>query len=156
MRKTPGPFAAGGEFVAAHTAESVQEILKEVNGMRDADVTDAELSRAKDQLAKSFPARFATRAQTAGLLAEVAVYGLPPTWLADFTKKVAAVTKDDVRRVARKYLTPETLTIVVVGDAKTLKDKLEKVAPVELRDVEGNPIADATPAKPSPAPAGKD
>src|SRR5204862_4149992 len=56
-RKVPGPFSAGGEFVAAHTAESVGEILKELNGMPDADVTDAELARATDQIVKSFPAR---------------------------------------------------------------------------------------------------
>jgi zinc protease len=151
-RKAPGPLLASGEFVAAHTAESVQEILKEVNGMRDADVTDAELSRAKAQIMKSFPARFATRSAVAAQLAEVAVYGLPPTYLADYTSKVAAITKDDVRRVARKYLTPDKLTIVVVGDQKSLRDKLEKVAPVELRDLEGNPIPSAEPPKPSAAP----
>ena len=80
-RKTPGPFSAGGEFVAAHSAESVGEILKEVNGMRDADVTDAELARARDQITKSFPARFATRGQVAAQLAELAVYGLPDSYL---------------------------------------------------------------------------
>ncbi len=155
-RKTPGPFSAGGEFVAAHTAESVQEIIKEINGMRDADVTDAELARAKDQLIKSFPARFATRAAIANQLAEIAVYGLPATYLADYTKKVAAVTKDDVRRVARRYLLPDKLTIVVVGDATSLRDKLEKIAPVELRDVEGNPLRSAEAPKAAPPPGGGD
>jgi zinc protease len=153
-RKTPGPFSAGGEFVAAHSAESVGEILKEVNGMRDADVTDAELMRARDQIAKSFPARFATRGQTAAQLAEIAVYGLPDSYLADYTKKIRAVTKDDVRRVARKYLDPGHLSIVVVGDQKSLADPLAKIAPVELRDVEGNPIATATPEV-APAGGGK-
>jgi zinc protease len=126
--------------------------------MRDADVTDAELARAKDQLVKSFPARFATRAAVANQLAEIAVYGLPANYLADYTKKVAAVTKDDVRRVARKYLLPDKLTIVVVGDATSLRDKLEKIAPVELRDVEGNPLPAAEPPKPTipSGPAGGD
>lgn len=139
-RKTPGPFSAGGEFVAAHTAESVEEILKEISAMRDADVTDTELARAKDQVIKSFPARFATRAQLSAQLAEVAVYGLPNDYLATYAKKVAAVTKDDVRRVARKLLDPARLTIVVVGDQRTLKDPLSKIATVELRDLEGNPL----------------
>jgi zinc protease len=139
-RKTPGPLLAGGEFVAAHTAESVEEMLKELNGMRDADVTDAELARAKDQLTKSFPARFATRAVTSAQLADLAVYGLPDDYLATYTKKIAAVTKDDIRRVARKLLDPGRLTIVVVGDQKTLKDPLSKIGTVELRDLEGNPV----------------
>jgi zinc protease len=140
-RKVPGPFSAGGEFVAAHTAESVGEILKELNGMRDADVTDAELARAKDQIVKSFPARFATRSTVSAQLADVAVYGLPDTYLSEYARKLQAVSKDDVRRVARKYLDPQKLTIVVVGDQRSLKEPLGKVAPVELRDVDGNPVS---------------
>ncbi len=139
-RKTPGPFSAGGEFVAPHSADSVAEILKEISGMRDADVTDVELSRAKDQIVKSFPARFATRANVAAQLAELAVFGLPDSYVTDYTRKVAAVTKDDVRRVARKFIDPTHLTIVVVGDKKTLADPLAKLAPVEVRDLDGDPV----------------
>ena len=153
-RRTPGPFSAGGEFVAPHTADSVGEILKEINGLRDADVTDAELSRARDQITKSFPARFATRGQVAGQLAELAVFGLPDSYLTDYSKKIRAVTKDDVRRVARKYLDTGRLSIVVVGDQKTLLDPLAKIAPVELRDLDGNPIALVPPGSAPPAPTG--
>jgi predicted Zn-dependent peptidase len=137
-RKAPGPFSAGGEFVAAHTAESVGEILREINGMRDADVTDAELARAKDQISKSFPARFATRAAVANQLAEIAIYGLPDNYLREFTRKIMAVTKDDVRRVARKYLEPSRLAVVVVGDEKSLREPLAKFGTVETRDLDGN------------------
>ena len=136
-RRAPGPISAGGEFVALHTADSVAEILKELASMRDADVTDVELARAKDQIIKSFPARFATRANVAAQLAELAVFGLPDSYVTDYTRKIAAVTKDDVRRVARKYLDPNHLTIVVVGDRKTLAEPLAKLAPVEVRDLDG-------------------
>jgi predicted Zn-dependent peptidase len=139
-RRTPGPISAGGEFIALHTADSVREILKELANMRDADVTDVELARAKDQIIKSFPARFATRANVAAQLAELAVFGLPDSYITDYTKKVGAVTKADVRRVALKYLDPNRLTIVVVGDRKTLTEPLGKVAPVEERDLDGNPL----------------
>jgi predicted Zn-dependent peptidase len=141
-RRTPGPFSAGGEFVAPHSADSVAEILKEVNGLRDADVTDAELARAKDQIVKSYPARFATRANVAAQLAELAIFGLPDSYVTDYTAKIAAVTKADVRRVARKYLDPGKFTIVVVGDKKTVAEPLAKLAPVELRDLDGNPVPD--------------
>jgi len=150
-RKTPGPFSAGGEFVATHTADSVAEILKEVNTIRDTEVSDAELSRAKDQITKSFPARFATRAATSSQLAELAIYGLPDSYLKDYTRKIAAITKDDVHKMARKYLASDKLAIVVVGDQKSLKDGLARIAPVELRDLEGNvipvPVASETWAK---------
>ncbi|MEA2697288.1 MAG: zinc protease [Myxococcales bacterium] len=137
-RKAPGPISAVGEIVAAHTAESVGEILREINGMRDADVTDAELARAKDQISKSFPARFATRAAVGNQLAEIAIYGLPDNYLREFTRKIMAVTKDDVRRVARKYLEPSRLAVVVVGDEKSLREPLAKFGTVETRDLDGN------------------
>jgi zinc protease len=143
-RKTPGPFTAGGEFVAPHSADSVAEILKELNNIRDGDVTDAELARAKDQITKSFPARFATRASVAAQLAELAVFGFPDSYLTDYTRKIAAVGKDDVRRVARKYLDPAHLTIVVVGDRKSIEGPLAKLAPVEVRDLDGDPVGDGT------------
>jgi zinc protease len=141
-RRTPGPFSAGGEFVAAHTADAVGEILKEIGGMRDADVTDAELARAKDQVIKSFPARFATRANVAAQLAELAVFGLPDSYVTEYTSKIAAVTKADIRRVARRYLDPGRFTIVVVGDRKTNADPLGKIGPVEVRDLEGDPVSE--------------
>jgi zinc protease len=140
-RRTPGPFSAGGEFVAPHSADSVAEILKEVNGIRDSDVTDSELARAKDQIVKSFPARFATRVGAAAQLADLAVFGFPDSYWNDYTKKIAAVTKDDVRRVARKYLDPGHLTIVVVGDKSSIEGPLAKLAPVEVLDLDGDPVA---------------
>jgi zinc protease len=143
-RRTPGPFSAGGEFVAPHSADSVAEIMKELNNIRDGDVTDAELARAKDQIVKSFPARFATRQSVATQLAELAVFGFPDSYLADYTRKIAAVSKDDVRRVARKYLDPARLTVVVVGDRKSIEGPLAKLAPVELRDLDGEPVTAGT------------
>jgi zinc protease len=120
----------------------VAEILKELRLMRDSDVTEAELARAKDQIVKSFPARFATRANVAGQLAELAIFNLPDSYVTDYARRIAAVTKDDVRRVARKYFDPNRYTIVVVGDKKTLREPLAKLAPVEIRDLEGEPVPD--------------
>ena len=72
--------------------------------MRDADVTDVELARAKDQIIKSFPARFATRGNVAAQLAELAVFGLPDSYITDYTKKIAAVTQG--RRPPRRAQVP--------------------------------------------------
>jgi zinc protease len=149
-RKTPGPFSAGGEFVSPHSAASVEEIIKEIKEitmMREGDVTDAELGRAKDQMIKSFPARFATRASVVSQLAEIAVYGLPDSYLRDLPRKIAAVTKEDIRRMARKHLDPTRLTVVVVGDRKTLQEGLAKIARVELRDLDGEPLGPSPAAK---------
>lgn len=146
-RRTPGPWVAGGEFVAQHTAESVNAILKAVAQMREEEVSEKELQETKDEIIKGFPARFATVNQIAGQMATLAVYDLPPNELESFTKKVAAVTRADVKKAAQKYLRPGNLSIVVVGDQKAHEAALRKIAEVELRDVEGNPVGEKTAEK---------
>jgi predicted Zn-dependent peptidase len=140
MRRTPGPFSAGGEFVAAHTADAVAEILKEMRLMSTTEVSDEELARAKDNFIRSFPARFATRGSTAGVLAELAVYGLPDRFLTDYAKNIQSVTKAEIRRVAAKYLLTERAAIVVVGDRASQEAGLARLGPIEVRDLDGGPL----------------
>ena len=149
MRRMPGPASAGGEFVALHTADAVAEILKEMRTMATSEVTDEELARAKDNFTRAFPARFATRASTAALLAELAVYGLPDSFLTSYAKKIQAVTKSDVRRVAQRYLLNDKFVIVVVGDRATQEVALKRLGPVEVRDLDGNPLIAPAPAAPT-------
>lgn len=141
-RRTPGPWFAGGEFVAAHTADAVAAVVEHVKGMRNADVPDDELREVKDSLIKAFPARFATLGQIAGQIEALAVYDLPDDELAQFTKRIEAVTKQDVRRMAQTYFDPSHLAIVVVGDERTTLPELKKLAlgDVELRNVDGDLI----------------
>jgi zinc protease len=139
-RRTPGPWTAGGEFVAAHTAESVAEILKEVKSLRDEEVSDKELQDTKDELIKAFPARFATVNQIAAQMVTLAVYDLPDNELETYTRKIAAVTRAEVHKMAQKYLATEHMAIVVVGDQKSNEAALRKIADLELRDLEGNPL----------------
>lgn len=139
-RRTPGQWLCGGEFVAAHTAESVAEILREIRRLRDESVTDAELAEVKNEVTKAFPARFSTVNQLAAQMASLAVYDLPDNEFDSFTRKVSAVTKADVRKMAQKYLQPEKMVIVVVGDQKSNQADLGKLAELELRDLDGLPV----------------
>ena len=79
----------------------------------------------------------------AAQLAELAVFGLPDSYLTDYTaqdRRGHARTTSAGWRASTS--TRRTLTIVVVGDKKTLAEPLAKLAPVELRDLDGDPIAD--------------
>jgi zinc protease len=139
-RRAPGPWTVAGEFVAAHTAESVVEIGKEIERLRTDEVTDKELGETKDEIIGAFPARFATAAQLASQMAMLAVYDLPPGELDGLPARIAAVSKDDVKRMARKYLRPDNLLTVVVGDRASNEPALKKLAEVERRDLDGNLI----------------
>jgi zinc protease len=139
-RRFVGPWTVRGEFVAAHTADSVREIIDEIEKLRTDDVTDKELAETKDELIGAFPARFATARLLASQMAALAVYGLPPTELDGFVAKIAAVDKSQVRKMAQKYFRPDHLLTVVVGDRAGNEAALRKLAEVEQRDLDGNLI----------------
>jgi zinc protease len=139
-RRATGPWTVGGEFVAAHTADAVEEILKEIEKLRSNEVTDKELAETKDEIIGAFPARFATASQLASQMTALAVYDLPPTELDGFVAKIAAVDKAQVQKMARKYFRPDNLLIVVVGDRTSNESPLRKIAEVERRDLDGNLI----------------
>jgi zinc protease len=142
-RKQGGPWVVSGEFVAAHTADAVNEIIKEIEKLRAEDLTDKELGEVKDEIVGAFPARFATADQLASQMAGLSVYDLPPNELDTFTKKISAVTKADVRKTAQKYFRPDNLLIVVVGDRTSNESALRKIAEVERRDLDGAKIEPA-------------
>jgi zinc protease len=139
-RRSIGPWTVSGEFVAAHTADAVEEIVKEIEKLRAEDVTNKELAETKDEIIGAFPARFATAGQLASQMTALAVYDLPPTELDGFVAKIAAVNKELVRQTARKYFRPDNLLIVVVGDRASNEAALRKIAEVERRDLDGNLI----------------
>ena len=127
------------------TKEALAELIKEltdVTGPRT--ITEKELDFAKDRIVRGFPAQFETTGAVAGTLAELVFYDLPDDEFTTYPSRVAAVTKADVDRVARKYLHPDRITILVVGDRSKVEGPLKTlpfVRVVNLLDPEGNPLA---------------
>ncbi|MBA4186528.1 MAG: insulinase family protein [Planctomycetaceae bacterium] len=101
--------------------------LREVNRIRDEAPTKQEVDDAKKYLLGSLPFRFTTMSSVAGQLLAAEKYNLGSDFLEKYKKEVSAVTPEDVQAVAKKYLDPKTLTIVVVGpidkDGKPLGKK---------------------------------
>ena len=103
--------------------EAIRIAKAEIRRMREELVTEEELSDAKDYLIGSFPLRFDTNRKVANFLAQVEYFQLGldyPERYADFIKKV---TREDVQRVAQKYLKPETLITVIVANQKKIGDQ---------------------------------
>lgn len=105
-------------------------------------MTAGELETNKQSLIRRFPSGFETVGQISGQLSNLVVYGLPDSYFNDYIAKVNAVTAADVSRVANKYLTPDKMAIVIVGDRKTIEPGLRQLSlPVEFLDAESNPIS---------------
>lgn len=135
-----GYFVATAEVRTPVTDSSVNEMLHQIRRLRTQAVPDSEVQTAEDYLTGHFPIAIETPEQVASQVADVLLRGLGIGYLESYRSKVAAVTSADVQRVAREYLHPDSLDIVVVGDAAKLYDKLEAIAPVHLQDVDGNPL----------------
>ena len=145
FRRGAGPFSASAEVQTRSTKESVVEFLKELNGIRGAiPVTQAELEYNKQSLIRGFPRGFETVGQIGGRLDDLVVYNLPESYYNDYISKVNAVTLEDVNRVANKYLTPDKMAIVIVGDKSVIDSKLKELEglgqSIVYLDTEGNPI----------------
>ncbi|WP_435010862.1 M16 family metallopeptidase [Tundrisphaera lichenicola] len=145
FRLGAGPFQAGAPVKTEDTRPALIELIKEltdITGPRP--VTDTELAFAKDRVVKGFPSRFESVNGVASALDDVVLYDLPADFYTTYRDQVDAVTKADVERVAKKYLDPSRMAILIVGDrAKvepTLKD-LPFAKEIQILDTDGNPVA---------------
>jgi predicted Zn-dependent peptidase len=149
LRRGRGPFTARAAVNTEATIPSLREFLLELDRIREAPVTEAELRAARDYLVGVFPLRFETPGPVAGSLAGLFVHSLPDDELAHYRARIEAVTADDVLRVAREHIRPERAAIVLVGDHDQFGGALEAedLGPIEVvRDPEPTQAAagDAT------------
>jgi zinc protease len=142
MRQSAGPFTASAEIVAAKTDSGLVEFMNELNAIRDT-VPLVELRKAKRYLQLGMPSDFETTQQIAQQLVPVALYGLPLNYYNNYVTNIEGVTQADVQRVARQYINPSNLAIVIVGDRKSIEAGLKAVnaGPISIRDFFGQPIS---------------
>lgn len=124
-RRGAGPFMVSTAVKSEVTDRAVQEILREIDALRAAPPTEAELSLATEYLAGVFPIRFETTAAVAGALAGATVHGLGAEWFRRYRDRVQAITVEDVYRVAQAQLDPARLLVLAVGDSATIAAPLE-------------------------------
>lgn len=135
FRRGTGPFVVQTGVRTDVTAPAVQEIFKEVRGVREAPLKPLELKLSKDAFERSLPGMFETTAQSAATSAGLFVYGLPLDYFNALPERIQAVGTAEVQRVAQRYIDPAKLVVVAVGDRKAIEDGLRAlhVGPVEVR-----------------------
>jgi zinc protease len=141
-RRSLGYFVAGGGIRTDVTAPAVTEILKEIRRMIDTPMKPDELSLAKDSQSRSLPGMFETNGGEAGALSEIFVYNLARDYFSNLPERLNAVTAEDAEAVAKKYLRPDQLILVCVGDRAKIEPELVKLdlGSVEIRDADGNVV----------------
>ena len=120
MRIQPGPFFAAAGVQTDKTSEALTEFFKELNGILQPVPAD-ELSRARNYVALRFPGSFETTGDISRRLEEAVTYRLPDNYFSRYIAGISAVTSSDVQRVARTYIQPDKLAVIIVGDRKVIE-----------------------------------
>lgn len=120
MRRDAGPFVASAEVVAAKTDSSLIEFMKELRAIAEPVPTD-ELEKTRRYLQLQLPGSFETPTSIARELLAVALYDLPLNYFDSYAQRIDAVTQADVKRVVDRYIRPESLVIVAVGDRESIE-----------------------------------
>jgi predicted Zn-dependent peptidase len=141
--KGPGAFRAGGSIFSAKTDAALIEFMKELKGIvGEKPITDEEIKTAKETLIQRLPQQFASVSGISSAITSLAVQGLPDDYYQTYAKNVAAVTKEDLLRVAKRYIDLNHLAIVIVGNRAEVEAPLKAtgIAPITIIDIEGNPV----------------
>ena len=121
------------------TAPAVAEIIKEVRRIRESELTAEELALAKDSLVRSLPSEFETSARVTASTATMYIYDLGLDYYTKSPARLLAVTAAQVKAVAERYLVPDKLVVVAVGDRARIGAELTKLGlgAAEVRTADG-------------------
>jgi zinc protease len=140
-KRLGGDFEATAEVRTAVTGDSLKEFFYELDRIRDEEVPQEELADAKNFLTGVFPIRAETQEGLTNLIVNQLLYDLPKDYLQTYRSNVEKISADEVQRVAQKYVRPDEMAIVIVGDANEILPQAESYAEVvEIFDTEGNPV----------------
>src|SRR5690606_18126844 len=140
-RRLAGAFEATAEVRTAVTGDSLKEFFYEFNRIRDEKVSEEELQDAKNFLSGVFPIRAETQEGLTSLIVQQQIYDLPADYLQTYRDRVNEITVEDVASAANKYVLPDRMAVVIVGDAEEiLAQTKEYAANIEIFDTEGKPL----------------
>lgn len=139
----PGAFRASGGIVSAKSDSALILFMKHLGDVQGAvPFTDDEIKQAKDALVQSLPQSFASVNGVRSAISGIYLRDLPESYFQQYAANVNKVTKEDLVRVAKKYIDLGKMNLVIVGDRAVIEDALRKtgIAPIVLLDVDGRPV----------------
>jgi predicted Zn-dependent peptidase len=131
----PGEFYVGCQTKSESTVYAIRAMLREVEKMRESEVTDEELALAKDSFLNSFVFNFDTRGEVVNRLMTYEYYGYPADFLLQIKENVEEVSKADVLRVAKKHLKPDEVQILAVGRPQDFGEPMSSLGAVNEIDI---------------------
>ncbi|HXE79181.1 MAG TPA: pitrilysin family protein [Vicinamibacterales bacterium] len=134
--KRAGDIMADTDTRSEATTEVLRTIVDEFSRLRRERVHPRELRDAQAYLAGSFPLSIETPSAIAAQVLNALFYELPLAEIETYRERINAVSPDDIQRVARQYLKPDRLSVVLVGNAAVFTPRLEGIGFGEFEVVE--------------------
>lgn len=124
--KAKGTFTISSGVRSNVTLEASQ-LVKQILENYAKNYNDKDLATTKGYLIKSNARRFETTRAKLGMLENISSYGWESTYMKDREKIVADMTIERIQELAKKYVDPNTMIWLVVGDAKTQLKRMERL-----------------------------
>jgi len=135
FRKFSGDFCVETNVENSLTRNAVAEIIKELNILRNENITADELDSVKNYLSGSFPLQLETPNAIANKIINLELYGIGKDFYESYITKINEVTIEDVRRVSEKYIHPDKLVIAIAGNTDIIKSSMEQTADVGVINI---------------------
>jgi predicted Zn-dependent peptidase len=126
MRLSAGPFLTAAGVQTDKTGPAVAEFFNELDAIVKP-IPEDELAKAKNYVALSFPGEFETTGDLARKLEELVVYNLPEDTFSNFVSTVTKVSAADLQRLAARYIQPDKMAVVVVGDRNAIEGPIRQL-----------------------------
>jgi len=133
--RNPGIFSCAAQTKSESTVYAIELMLEEVRRITKEEVSEDEMARAKDRYLNTYVFNFDSKSKIVNRLMTYAYNDYPMDFMETIKTGVEKVTKADVLRVAKKYLQPEKVQILVVGNPKTFDKPLSSLGEVNVIDI---------------------
>ncbi len=130
-----GLFEISGSTKSLSTVAAIKAVLDEIGRIRESEVTEEEWRNARDAAVNSLVFAHDTRAKLFARQMILDYYGYPKDYLPQYQKALQAVTRADLLRVAKQYLNPTNLTVVVTANPTMFNEPLERLGAVTKLDI---------------------
>ncbi len=131
-----GFFFVSCQTKSESTVKAISLALDEVRKIREGYVDDDELELAKDTFINQFIFQFTSSASIVGQMVEIEYEGLPLDYLETYVDNIKVITREDIARVAKEYLHPDKIKLLVIGDMKQFDKPLTEFGEVNTIELD--------------------
>lgn len=136
----PGLFMVGTSVRADRAGETLEAIFREMTKIASEPVEREELETVKSYMLGHQALRMETPEQMAAMVRALALYNLPRDYFSRTIAETQHLTREDILRVGNRYMQPESMTVVLAGDARKIEPEVAHVGEVITLDNKGKPI----------------